>query len=99
MKTFAQIQQETQDIQFDFLMSDLDTAFTFLDIAQTTQNSETRARNLKHANVACAAVEGFSSRVKMTEQQCGQLDEKLHRLQERIRSCNDPGEAKSEAEG
>lgn len=84
MKSFEQIQQETAEIQFDFLLADLKTADTFLDIAGTTHNGETRARNLQNATAAYTAVERFFPRVRMTEQQSVELQEKLRLLKVRI---------------
>lgn len=49
MKSFRELQQETNDLHLNFLVTDLSTAFTFLEVAQTTRNAETRARNIQHA--------------------------------------------------
>lgn len=99
MKSFGQLHLETHEVQFDFLVADLRTAFTFLDVAKTTQNDETRTRNLQHATEAYAAVERFFPRVEMTEQQRSELQEKLRRLKERIHSFQDHGLHENSTEG
>lgn len=86
MDNFEQLQQQTNEVQLDFLLADVRTAFTFLDIAETTRNTETRARNLQHATAAYAAVERFLPRVTMTGEQSADMQEKLRVLKQRIRS-------------
>ena len=71
----------------DFLLTDLSAACTFLDIANTTQNSATRARNVQNATAAHDAVRRFMPRVPMSEQENGDLLAKLDRLEGRIQSC------------
>ncbi len=90
MKNFDQLQQETQAAQFGFLITDADTALIFLDVARTTRNDETRARNRENAAVAYATVQKFRARVVTTEQQDAELDEKLDRVQQELASFENP---------
>lgn len=84
MKSFDQLQQETNVLQIDFLLTDLTTALTFVDIAQTTSNCETRARNLGNASLAYKTLMHFLPRVTMTEEQSTELHSKMALLKERI---------------
>ena len=84
MKSFDQLQQETNAIHLDFLLVDLGAASTFLDNPKTTQNSETRSRNVQNAMVAHDAVLKFLPRVSMSVQQNADMQEKLNLLLARI---------------
>jgi hypothetical protein len=90
MKSFNQLHQETSALQLDFLLTDLKAASTFLDIAQTTRHSVTRARNVHNANVAHDAVQHFLPRVQMSEQDNTDVQGKLDLLKERIRTLEFP---------
>ena len=84
MKSFEELQQETRSIHFDFLVTDLNAAHTFLDVAHTTRSGETRERNLRHANAAYDTVMRFVPRVAMSEQQHAELHERLDQLKDRL---------------
>lgn len=86
MKTFEQLQTETNAVQLGFLLSDLNAAFTFLDIAETTRNGDTRARNVQNATVAYDTIERFRPRVVVTEQQGAELQQQLNLLSRRIQA-------------
>ena len=86
MKSFDQLQQETAALHVDFLFTDLNAASTFLDIAETTRNIETRARNVHNATIAHDAVLRFLPRVTMSARQNTDLKEKLDALLARIQT-------------
>ena len=86
MKKFEQLRKETSAIHLDFLLTDLGAASTFLDIAQTTQNCETRSRNVQNATDAHDAVLKFFPRVTMSVQQNADVQLKLDLLFARIRT-------------
>ncbi len=90
MKSFSRLRDETTVVQFNFLITDIAVGQTFLDVAETTQNPTTRARNLQNANAAHAAVSRLSGRVSMTAAQGLEFDEKLKGLGDRINSMNLP---------
>jgi hypothetical protein len=48
--------------QIEFLLIDIDLAFTFLNIASTTENPETRERNRRNARIAYDSVARLASR-------------------------------------
>ena len=86
MKTYSQLRDETSALHYDFLVLDTKTANTFLDIAQTTRNAETRSRNLQNAATAYATVVRLTARVAMTEQQDTDLHSELELLRVRMES-------------
>lgn len=91
MKSFRELQQETNDLHRNFLVTDLSTAFTFLEVAQTTRNAETRARNIQHARDAHAAVKRFLPRVAASELQRSELQQRLELLERRIAEMEHDG--------
>lgn len=91
MKSFGALHQETNALHYDFLMLDMKTAGTFLDIVQTTQNAETRTRNLHNAATAYATVLRLSPRVSMTTGQAADFRSELGLLKNRIASFDQPG--------
>lgn len=93
LKSFAQLQQETSTVQLEFLMADIATANTFLDVAGTTRDAATRARNLEHANVAYATVDRLRDRVKVSSEQAAELQRRLDLLRERIYSMKSASES------
>ncbi len=86
MKSFDQLQRETTALHLDFLFTDLGACSTFVGIAETTQNSATRARNLRNASLAHAAATRFLPRVFMSGQQNQDLLKRLDVLEERNQS-------------
>ena len=86
MKSFDQLQGETHAIQFSFLMTDAKAALTFLDVARTTRDNETRMRNREHAAVAYAAVQKFRLKTVMTDEQSAELDAELQPVLEELAS-------------
>lgn len=89
MKTFAEIQQETRTVQYNFLIADLATGNTFLDVACTTHNPTTRARNIENARVAYTTVARFGGRLVMSLEQESVFRPRLYALGERLRELND----------
>lgn len=62
------------------LLSDLDLALTFVKIATTGLNHDTRQRNLEHARKAYDAIGRFLPRVDPTPEEKAAIDEKLSQL-------------------
>lgn len=84
MKSFDQLQKETRAVQFNFLLADLATGNTFLDVADTTHNSETRVRNVHNAQVAYDTVDRLGKRLSMTAEQGLEFQGKLQALSKRL---------------
>jgi hypothetical protein len=52
--------------QIQFLLIDIDSAFTFLNYARTTTNTESRVRNQRNARTAYDAVARLASRPNLS---------------------------------
>ena len=64
-----------------FLLTDLDLAFTFLDVARTTKSSEIAARNQRNARAAYDAVLRFLPKSHdLTRAERRSVEDKLGRL-------------------
>ena len=73
----------------EFLLTDLDTALTFLDVAHTSGDQEIKQRNHKNARVAYDAVTRLLPKVKPTAAQQQAIDEKLTRLKARLEAVGE----------
>ncbi len=80
-------------VSAEFIMLDLEVAFTFLDIARTSRVAETRRRNQKSARRAYDAVLRFLPRFlpalsaaerRATENKLGELKNRLEQLGENL---------------
>ena len=69
---------------FEFLRVDLDTASTFMDIADTTGNEETRQRNFQNARNAYDAVLSLMEKSTLDDAQKEALRAKLILLKTRL---------------
>ena len=67
-------------IQIEYLLIDIEVAFTFLDCARTTVNAETRERNLRNARTAYDSVEVFAGRPILRESDLNLVWERLAEL-------------------
>ena len=72
-----------------FLLTDLETALTFLDVAQTSHDQETKQRNHKNAHVAYDTVIRLLPNVKPTAAQQQAIDEKLSLLKARLEAVGE----------
>jgi hypothetical protein len=68
----------------DFLLTDLDTAFTFLEVAAVSGNEETRERNHKKAHRAYQTVLRLLDTVSPEAPQRPAINQKLAILKERL---------------
>jgi hypothetical protein len=68
----------------DFLITDLDTAMVFLDVAETTQIPEVAERNRGNARRAYDIVADLLSRVKIDEAERETINTKLAALRKRL---------------
>ena len=84
MKSFAQLQEETRAAQLDFLLTDIGAANTFLDVAKTTREPATRARNVEHATVAYDLVLRMSKRAQMSSKEAEDVQNRLGLLKGRL---------------
>jgi len=68
----------------DFLVTDLDLALTFMDIAETTNIEETAHRNREKARHAYNTVKDFLSRPALRHIDRGSIETRLARLKARL---------------
>jgi hypothetical protein len=76
--------KSVQNNGFEFLLIDLDVASTFMDVAEKTDNEETRQRNLGNARHAYDTVLRLSAKSTLDAEQHEALDAKLTRLKTRL---------------
>ena len=68
----------------EFLLVDLDTALTFMAIAETTGNEETRQRNYQNARIAYDSVLQLMQKVTLDNAQNEAIRKKLTLLRTRL---------------
>jgi hypothetical protein len=73
----------------EFLLTDLETAFTFMDVAQTSGDQEVKQRNHTNARLAYDTVTRFLPKVKPTAAQQQAIDEKLTLLKARLEAVGE----------
>jgi hypothetical protein len=84
MNSFARLRDESNKIGVDFLLTELDTAFTFLEVADTTASAETRLRNRTNALKAYGMARGMEPRVIMEPGQKLEFERKVATLRKRL---------------
>ncbi len=83
----SQLIQQSHRIGVEFLLIDLDTAHTFLDVADATSSHETRTRNRENARIAYDAVLRLLPRLALTDEQRAVLDAKIAELKDRLNAA------------
>ena len=71
-------------IGVQFLLADLATALTFLDVAQTTASEESRSRNLQNARRVYDTVMRLLPRISPSVEERAALEDKLAELKRRL---------------
>lgn len=84
MASFSRLHEQSNQIGIDFLLTELDTAFTFLDVAETTHSDETRERNRGHAREAYETVRRLEKKVVMEPSQKTEFHRKVAELKQRL---------------
>ena len=74
----------------ELLMSDLDLALTFLQVAGTSSDTETRERNRQNARKAYDTVLYFLPRLHPTAQERQKIEEKLSILRTHLQALRCP---------
>lgn len=80
----TQLIQQAHRIGMKFLLVDLATALTFLDLSETTQSDETRTRNRQNASVAYDTVLRLLPRLKSSAEERSAVEAKLTELRSRL---------------
>jgi hypothetical protein len=71
----------------DFLLTELDSALTFMDISKTSNSVQTVERNHRHACEAYQVVLRYLPKLKLEKAQRLAIDEKLALVKERLRAA------------
>jgi hypothetical protein len=88
MDGFSQTTFDAQRAAAVFLLTDLDLAITFLDLAHASHNQETSRRNQNNARTAYDTVLRFLPRLILTEFEQSAIREKLSALRIRLENSN-----------
>jgi hypothetical protein len=80
----SELIERTNRAGVEFLFTDVEMAFTFLRVGETSTSRETRDRNLANALQGYRAVLHFLPRVVLSPVQEIDLQEKLHNLKSRL---------------
>lgn len=84
MNSFTRLHEESNDIGAEFLLTELETAFTFLAVAQTTSSSETRERNRNNAFEAYKTVIRMQSKIVMEPRRKTDFRQRVADLRKRL---------------
>ena len=83
-KPTAQLLEDSHRIGVQFLLADLATALTFLDVSQVTELEESRKRNLERARYVYDTVMRLMPKVAPSTEERALLDDKLAELRRRL---------------
>lgn len=86
MGGFPDARSEANQIGVNFVLTDLDVAMTFMDVADASQNEETVRRNHANAHIAYEAVVYFLGRLTPDAGQRQVIDAKLALLRTRLQA-------------
>jgi hypothetical protein len=75
-----------------FLRTELETAFTFVRLAEQAIDEDQINRNRENAQKACQSVCHFMGRIPIPEDENEELHDKLQELKGRLRTLEDPVE-------
>lgn len=76
--------EQTLRVCVQFLLTDINAAHTFLDIAEFTDSADTRKRNQEHALTAYQTVLRLLPRIFPSDDELSALREKLQILEARL---------------
>jgi hypothetical protein len=84
MGDFLNAWSEANEASAEFLLVDLDTALTFMDLARDSKNPETVERNRKHAREAYDTVLRLLPKVALDAEQSQGIHDRLAALKSRL---------------
>jgi hypothetical protein len=83
-RSTAQLLEESHRIGVQFLLADLATAFTFLDVSEVTEIEESRKRNLEKARYVYDTVMRLMPKVEPSNEERAVLEHNLAELRRRL---------------
>jgi len=84
MNSFTRLHEESNKIGSEFLMTEVDTAFTFLALAETTSSPETRERNRRNACEAYKTALRLQTKIVMEPRRKSEFRQKIKDLKKRL---------------
>lgn len=80
MLDFEEMKENQRDVQFGFIVNELDLAITFCDTALAADEPEKAQRNKKHATDAYNAAIHFAKKTRLTPKMVSEVNERIQRL-------------------
>lgn len=84
MEPFSRIIEQSNQAGVGFLMVELDSALTFLEVAGTTSNPNIASRNRDHAHEAYVTILRYADRVRLENEDKAVFEEKFSLLRQRL---------------
>ena len=84
MGSFSRLREESNKVGAEFLVVELDTGLTFLDVAETTSSEESRIRNRKNAEIAYKTALRMAPRVMLVAAQKEAVNQRIAALKSRL---------------
>ena len=93
VKSTRQVIEEANRIGVQFLLADLATALTFLNLADVTQSEDSRERNRQNALLAYQTVLRLQPKLSPSGEEQAAMNEKLEELKNRLTAVGVLGDA------
>ena len=90
---FGELKENQNTLRFQFILTELDLAVTFLGIAQTTNNDERSERNMKHAEEAVLVAKKFLRHAELTNNMRAEIFERVQKLEPLLIRVNESAAA------
>jgi hypothetical protein len=88
MKPFHELTEELNEAGIQFLITDLNLAVSFLDMALLTANFDHRERLRRHARKGHDTVVRFLPHFICSQAQAAEIDSKLSHIRNRLECCD-----------
>ena len=80
MKPFSDLLNDSNRAGINFVLTELETAMTFLSVAETTRNQDSAARNHDNARTAYESAIHYQGRLRFGEDEKKTFEDKLAEL-------------------
>jgi hypothetical protein len=94
----SDLMERANTVGIDFLKTEIQTAFTFIQVAETSSSPETRARNFGLALEGYRAVLHFLPRLVPTPDERTEIDQNMVKLKRRLGEAGYSSETSSPAD-
>ena len=85
-KTERDLREQFEDNLIQFVMTELDTATTFCDLAETASDPERKRRNVENARVGYDTAIRFSKKVHFDRRSRDEFDAKVDHVRQQLKS-------------